>query len=230
MGGVVPRGGVTRGWFSAVHNEHQGGPRSGPTAAPRPGRTSTWRARGPDDDDPQQQVSERLGGDRLDGASSVWLMPGDAEGHHHRDHPMTMQAMPRVTKPRRANVLGAPDPPLTRCRCGGAYAAGRNGARGRIPAGPPQAPCRFRPYPCPRLREPALTGIGPPAGPGAGPAGDRLVITTQSQPLPGATAESRRLITEIDRRRLRDCGRRTTRDPRCRAARPRDPSTPVRGR
>ena len=41
----------------------------------------------PDDQDPQQQVSERFGGYRLDCSGRVGLMPGDAEGRHYRDHP-----------------------------------------------------------------------------------------------------------------------------------------------
>jgi len=40
-----------------------------------------------DDENPQEQVPERLGGDRLDCPSTVRLMPGDTEGHHNRDRP-----------------------------------------------------------------------------------------------------------------------------------------------
>src|ERR1022692_3041173 len=105
LGGVVACGGVTSSRRPAVHDEHQSAEEQDCIADAvneRPDPVSLGQVQShhrgldepphgqpqePDDEDPQEQVSEGLGSDRLDRSSAVRRMLRDAEGDHNRDHP-----------------------------------------------------------------------------------------------------------------------------------------------
>jgi hypothetical protein len=159
-------------------------------------------------------------------------MPGDAESHHHRDHPdndVGDAASDEAQAGERVEGAGSP-------RCPASVAAAAATARIRpavtAPAAvsrpAPAAPGRFRPYPRLRLREPTLTDIGPPPRSRTWPAANRAAYC---HPIPAAPrrkqANAEDLITEIDRRPLRGMAvAAPARDPRWRAARRCDPSGP----